>query len=490
MAKSKDDLFPPLGIALYYLRTNAKVSREEFGRPLGLSSKTISEFESGHRTLTRARAEQLIEPHGFGPQALDEVLSDIAARRGILSPEGTIPLPPEELRRLAREQREISGFLASELARLRRLERARVDHAKAGELFEHLASRTPEERRWFVSRAEKYRLWALSVRFGEESAKAASDSAARAVEYAMHSLRIARLAPASPKFRSLLSGQAWAFLANARRVSGYLPKADKGFTRSSRLWQEGEGGDPDRLLDHTRRLDLEASLRLQQDRLDEALTLLDQALAAGAVGVVAGRRLLQKAFALERCGQPEAALRALDDAAHCCDVGLDPQLELWLVGNRAVSLCHLDRYAEAANLVPFIRARAIELRNGLDLVRVLWLEARTFAGLGRTEEAIASLDQVRRDFAAEGIAYDTALAALELAALHLDQGKPHAARELAEDVAKLLDVQRVPRDLLAALSLFVKALEQEQATAAAARDLLRVFERRRPIESTSWTEEQ
>ncbi|MEP7012510.1 MAG: helix-turn-helix domain-containing protein [Acidobacteriota bacterium] len=489
MSKSKDDRFPSLGIALYYLRKTASVSREDFGRPFGLSSKTISEYESGHRRLSPARAEQLIEPHGFGPRDLDEILSDIETRRGVISPEGTIPLPPEELQILAREQRELSAFMGSELGRLRRRARARADHITAGELFEHLATCTPEERRLFVTRAEKYRLWALSVRFGEESTKAAPDSASRAVEYAMLSLRIANLAPASPRFRVLLRGQAWAFLANARRVSGYLPRADKGFARSARLCQEGEGGDPDHLLDHSRRLDLEASLRLQQNRLEEALSLLDRALAAGAMGGAAGRLLLIKAFAFEQCGKPEAALKMLERVEGHLGTDTDKRLVWVLRLNQAVCFCHLNRFEEAANLVPVVRALAIELRNELDLVRVLWMEARTFAGLGRVEEAISSLSQVRRNLVAEGISFDAALAALELAALHLDQGNPHAARELAAEVEPLLRVQQVPRDLIASLFLFVQALEQETATAATARKLLRVFEHRGPIDSTSWAKE-
>ncbi|MEP7008957.1 MAG: tetratricopeptide repeat protein [Acidobacteriota bacterium] len=489
MPKSKDQLFPPLGVALHYLRTIAKISREDFGRPLGLPSKTISDYESGHRTLGRKLAEQLLSAHGIEPQALDEVLADISARRSVIFPEGTFPLPPEELHRLAREGREISRAIVSEVARLRRRDRARADHALAGELFEQLAGSTPHQRWLFVTRAEKFRLWALSVRFGEESTKAASADTDRAAEYATLSLRIARLAPAAPKFRALLEGQAWAFLANGRRVKGYLPKADLGFARSARLWQEGEGGDPDRLLDPTRRLDLEASLRLDQGRLDEALELLDRALAEGPQGVVAGRRLVQKAFVLERYGQPEAALSALDDA-EMRGAGLDPQLGAWIVGNRAVNFCHLGRFEEAAVIVPVVRTLAIELRNTIDLVRVDWLEARVLAGLGRIEEAILKLRSVKQEFSAQGDSVDTALASIDLAALHLDRGQPRFARELAADVAKLLDVQGVPRDLLAALILFVQALEQERATAAAARDLIRALERRRPIESTSLAEEK
>ncbi len=490
MPKSKDDLFPPLGVALHYLRTNAKISREDFGRPLGLPSKIISDYESGHRTIRREQAEQLLAAHGIGPQALDEVLADITGRRAVRFPEGTIPLPSEELDRLAREAREISRSYVSEMASRRRRDRARADHALAGELFEQLAGCTPHQRRLFVPRAEKFRLWALSVRFGEESTKAASADTTRAVEYAKLSLRIARLAPATPKFRALLEGQAWAFLANGRRVSGFLPRADLGFAHSARLWQEGEGGDPDRLLDPTRRLDLEASLRLDQGRLTEALALLDRALAEGPQGVVAGRRLVKKAVALERCGQPEAALVALGEADRCRGAGADRWLDCGIPFNRAVNFCHVGRYEEAAGIVPVVRALAIELGNGIDLVRMDWLEARALAGLGRIEEAILKLGGVKQEFTAQGDAYETALASIDLAALHLDQGKPRVARELAADVAKLLDVQGVPRDLLAALILFVQALEQERATAAAARDLVRAFERSQPFQATSLSEER
>ncbi len=486
MPTSKDDLFPELGIVLYYLRTGAKLSREDFGRPLGLPSKIIADYESGHRKLPRPRAEQLLAPHGFGPAAIDEVLADIRSRRGVIFPEGTFPLPAEELQRLAREGPEI----VSELAHLRRRDRAREDQALAGELFGQLAACTPHQRQLFATRAEKFRLWALSVRFGEESEKAASADTVRAAGYAKLSLRLAKLAPARPKFRSLLIGQAWAFWANSRRVSGFLPTSDRGFARSARLWGEGEGGDPDRLLDPTRRLDLEASLRMDQGRLPEALALLDRALAEGPQGVVASRRLVKKAIALRRSGRPELALVALGDADTCTIAGFDNWLDCGIPFNRAVNFCDLGRYEEAAGIVPVVRALAIELRNTIDLVRVDWLEARALGGLGRIDEAIERLGRVKEEFAVQGDGFETALASIELAAFHLDRGNPRVALELAGDVKKLLDMQGVPRDLCAALILFVQALEQERATATAARDLLRAIERRPPLRATALWEER
>lgn len=47
------------------------------------------------------------------------------------------------------------------------------------------------------------------------------------------------------------------------------------FDQAKRLWQVGS--DPGRVLDPGRLLDLEASLRRDQRRLDEALALLDEA---------------------------------------------------------------------------------------------------------------------------------------------------------------------------------------------------------------------
>ncbi|HXU32347.1 MAG TPA: hypothetical protein VN851_17410, partial [Thermoanaerobaculia bacterium] len=89
----------------------------------------------------------------------------------------------------------------------------------------------------------------------------------------------------------------------------------------------------------------------------------------------------------------------------------------------------------------------------------------------------ATLDQVRRDLADRSIAYDAALASLELAALRLERGHASEARRLTQDLAPLFRAQRVPRDLLAALRLFVEALEAERATANTARELLRRLER-------------
>ena len=89
-----------------------------------------------------------------------------------------------------------------------------------------------------------------------------------------------------------------------------------------------------------------------------------------------------------------------------------------------VNSCHLDRYQEAERLLPQIEALAADLRTDLDRIRTLWLAGRIHAGLGRREEAVAALAEVRRCFLTREIAYDYALVSLELATLYLERAAP------------------------------------------------------------------
>jgi hypothetical protein len=87
----------------------------------------------------------------------------------------------------------------------------------------------------------------------------------------------------------------------------------------------------------------------------------------------------------------------------------------------------------------------------LDLTRVLWLEGRVAAGLERREEALPALEQVRRYFTTEQIAYDAALASLEVAVLYLEAGRTGEVRTLAEEMLWIFKAQGVHREALAAL---------------------------------------
>ncbi|HVT18886.1 MAG TPA: helix-turn-helix transcriptional regulator [Thermoanaerobaculia bacterium] len=305
----------------------------------------------------------------------------------------------------------------------------------------------------------------------EESVRAAAASAKRAGELAGLALRLAELATGGEARRSRLAGYAWAFIANALRVSGQLRRAERAFARAWVLWDAGTAG-VDEILDEARLLDLEASLRREQRRPRQALELLDRA-RARAAGEAAARILLKKAFTLEQMGAYELALHALAEAGALIPVGGEPRLWCVVRFNQAVNLCHLERYADAEPRLAEARRLAGGQGSGLDLLRALWLEGRVAAGLGRQEEAITILARVKEEFAARGIPYDSALAALDLAALYLESGETAEVKRLARQIGPIFEAEGVEREALVSLRVFCEAAQRETATAELARRLAR-----------------
>jgi transcriptional regulator with XRE-family HTH domain len=113
--------------------------------------------------------------------------------------------------------------------------------------------------------------------------------------------------------------------------------------------------------------------------------------------------------------------------------------------------------------------RPVAMANELDLIRTLWLEGGVAAGLGRREQALTSLEQVRLYFNKNQIAYDAALVSLELAVLYLEEGRIAETKTLSEEMFWIFKAQGVHQEALAALRLFSAAASKEEATAELAR---------------------
>jgi hypothetical protein len=127
---------------------------------------------------------------------------------------------------------------------------------------------------------------------------------------------------------------------------------------------------------------------------------------------------------------------------------------------------------EAASFLPEVQRLAREIGNSMDLLRCKWLEGRIAAGLGKWEEAGRLIDGVRQAFAGAGMAYDTALANLELAMVYLEQGCIGEVKELAAGLVPVFQQQGVHDEARKALALFCRAVEQEIATAELARQVV------------------
>jgi tetratricopeptide (TPR) repeat protein len=348
-------------------------------------------------------------------------------------------------------------------------------------LWARLKTLSRPARREVVEDAPEFQTWALAERLCDESRRAAADDAQEALHLADLALWIAGRVEGD-EFRSRLRGYAWAYKGNALRVSGHLDKAAEVFDRAWQLWKAGAGVDAG-LLAEWRMLSLEATLRRVEHRFAKALELLARAeKGAGDEPAALAAILLQKEFVYEQMGDPEGALAILVEAAPYVKVAGDARL-LWVLRfETAKAFCALERYEETAALVPGVRELAERLGNKLDIVRVGWLAARVDAGQGRREEAIAGLEQVRRELTDRPIPYDAALSSLELSVLYLQDGRTGAVKALAQEMGPIFKSQGMAHEALASLSVFFEAAQKETATVELARRVLAEVEdaRRKP----------
>ncbi|HEV2853274.1 MAG TPA: helix-turn-helix transcriptional regulator [Thermoanaerobaculia bacterium] len=472
-----------LRLVVSFLRSLSKWTQEELSKASGVDRGLISDYELGDKAPSRRTLERLASAVRLPYSHVEALLPMFRAAR--LAAEGGLNAVSQADAKVPESvadglDRAILGAviprIQPHLLELEALVRGGEEvpvvqnRQQAAELWEALSKLSPKQRRAAVEAEPKYWTWAVAERLCLESVRAAAHRADRALELAKVALRVAELAPGSEPWRSRLKGYTWAFVGNARRVLGDLPGAEEAFVRSDCLWEAGAPADPG-VLDGSRPLDLKASLRRHQGRYAESLALLDQALAVSQPSA-AGRILLKKAFTLEQKGDYTRALEVLSEAEPLLDRRDDPRAPAILSFNRTVNLCHLGRYVEAQALVPGLRELALGLGNELDLMRALWLEGRVSAGLDRREEALPALEQVRRYFTREQIAYDAALASLEVAVLYLEAGRTGEVKALAEEMLWIFKAQGVHQEALAALKLFVEAARQENATVELARQVI------------------
>jgi transcriptional regulator with XRE-family HTH domain len=462
---------PPFSVALTLLRSALGWDQKELAAAAGVAPSVISDLEHGRRPLPRERLDELAGLMGLPPEAVDRALAFAEWTREAGRGPGPDRSGEADRRRIeeiaAKTGRLWEDFTRAALTRLTLESSALATRQQAPALWASLKRHKPAERKALVKKRRELRSWGLSELLCAESIKAAADSADRAVELAELALQIANLVPGEASWRSRVRGYAWSHVGNARRVRGGLPGADEAFAQAKKLWEVGAPGDPG-LLDEALVLGLEASLRIEQHRAQEASTLLDRALAVDQ-GALRKHLLLSRARLLEWTGDYEGAIWILREILPLLSGEKEPRLLIGLRFNLATNLCHLRQYEEAEALLPEVRVLTVRLQHGLDSLRLRWLEGRTAAGLGRAGEAVEALSHVRAEFADLGIAYDAALATLELAVVHLEQGRAREVKVLARQMAPIFKAQGVHRGALAALRLFCEAAEKEAATVELAR---------------------
>jgi tetratricopeptide (TPR) repeat protein len=187
---------------------------------------------------------------------------------------------------------------------------------------------------------------------------------------------------------------------------------------------------------------------------------------------MSARILWQKGNVFTQMGEFERALAELRAAAPYVEASDDPRLDFGLRFDTANNLVLLSRYAEAVELMPRVRELAIQQANELDLIRLVWLESRVAAAEGRSEDAVAGLNQVRGYFTARELPYDAALSSLDLSLLWLKSGCAVEVKELAVAMGWIFKAEGIDREALEALKLYCDAARQERASVELTREVV------------------
>ena len=478
-------------IAVVLLRWRSGLNGKDFAARSRMSRRRLAAYEKARRRAKNQTLEGLLADAGLRPSRLGRLLAASREAREALVPEKPLPVRGEvealaqgfvgrlaDLATAAFRQL-FEGVLAVD--RGSPWDEAAVpreaDRLRAPALWARLEPCSAADRRFLVEENEAYWDWGLCELVTGKSLDAAAADAAKSLELAELALLIAELAPGEEPWRWRLEGWARRHLANALRVGNDLRRAEEESNQARKLWQDGAPGDPG-LLNEARMLGLEASLRRDQRRLEEARGLLDDALKVDRWGETRFL-LLNKANTLEDLGEYEAAIATLRQAEGIIDGEREPRLCFALRMNLADNLSLLGRPAEAAPLLPEVRSLVEQLDNKLDLLRVRWLEGRVHAGFGREAEALAAFEETRQAFVTRSLPYDLALADLDLALLHLERGRTAEVQELAAEMLRIFTAQGVHREPLAALRLFHAAAASGAATAELARELIRYLHRAR-----------
>ncbi|HYN22975.1 MAG TPA: helix-turn-helix transcriptional regulator [Thermoanaerobaculia bacterium] len=473
---------PDLSIALYVLREELGWSQTDLGEAAGTAPNLINDYERGRKPLSRGRLEFFAGCMGYPPERIDVTLETIEANRACAASVAG------RAGRLSDSRRRIEA-IASQFGRLAtNFARAALTllteggdkvhaHQEAEFLWRKLKRYETPERLVLVEEDRQYRKWGLCVRIVAESLAKAPNHPREALDLAKLALRLAELLPGLQEFRWRLQGYAGAALTNALRVCNDLPAARDACVKARKLWDDGAPGDQG-LLNEALLPWVEAVLHREDREFPQALRRIKEALELDS-GELRGKILLSKSAILAISGDSAGTVEALQEAAPLIDEEREPRDAFALRFNLLADLCLLDRADEAQQRLSQVRRLAEKLGGALEMNRVVWIEGKIWAGLGRSEEAKKAFEQARRVFRQEELAYDYAQVSLELSGVLLAQGHAAAVRTIAKEMFWIFRSQGVPREALAALEVFCDAARQETATMELTRRVVQYLHRAR-----------
>jgi tetratricopeptide (TPR) repeat protein len=275
-----------------------------------------------------------------------------------------------------------------------------------------------------------------------------------------------------------LRARAFAEMGNAYRINDRLSEADAAFERARDYLDEGTGD----LFLRAHVLDLEASFRRAQRRLEDAIALLDQVhgLYLEAEDLhLAGRALISKGVNTHYRGYPREAVGLCEEGLRLLDPDRDSHLLKISQQVLLLALADCAEYRKASRLLLQSGLREAFEGEPLNLLKLRWVEGKVHAGLGRLAQAERAFCEARREFVRHGQVYDAAMVGLELAALWLRQGRAAEVQELAEEMYETFEDLGIQMEAARALQ-FVHEACRLQAVTVSMIERVRTFLERLP----------
>lgn len=255
--------------------------------------------------------------------------------------------------------------------------------------------------------------------------------------------------------------RAWSGLGNALRVLADFRQAEHAF-RQAEIHLSNGWLDP---LDEALLLEYKASLRRAQRRFDDALELLDSAVALYREvnePQGQGRAMMGKGLVLRYNDDPEAASACFRESLFLLDGGEEPRLLALSQTNLIGCLVDSGRAEEAAALIPESVKLIGEVGHRSDLLHLRWIEGLAAVALGRDQQAERIFLELIDAFTQDRLAYNVALVSLDLSAVYARQGRAADVKRLASEMLPIFQSCEVHREAIAALIVFQKAAEMEQ----------------------------
>jgi tetratricopeptide (TPR) repeat protein len=179
-----------------------------------------------------------------------------------------------------------------------------------------------------------------------------------------------------------------------------------------------------------------------------------------------GDTLIKKGLYCGYACRPEEALKLLNEGLALIDPATHPELALVALHNLATIMVDCGRYREARTLLWRNQPLYQKYAGRVLRLKVRLLEGRIHIGIDEPKRAERDLEEARRGFVEIGQPYMATLVLLDLAVLHIRQGRDEDARREALEAADIFLGLNIGREAAVAMMLLKSTVKFRLATTA------------------------